>query len=223
MSFMLSQSVSFCEIDGQRVFLDLVEDRYFGLSDTGNASFTKLITGACLTAEDQRQLARLEQTGVLRSTADKCRPTPCAAHPASSAILDQRVLPAASVYHALCAALALRRAKRQVGRVPLDRLCNEFRNAKREAQSRNPPADDRVDVRLAVAFQTAARLVGALDQCLALSFALGRSASAAGLPTDLLLGVRLRPFHAHAWIQVDGVILSDQFDNIRPYTPILVL
>jgi hypothetical protein len=76
---------------------------------------------------------------------------------------------------------------------------------------------------VAAAFATAGRLVSTLDQCLALSFAMTRWCLGSGLDAQLSIGVKLRPFEAHAWVSVQGVVVSDRFDNIRPFAPILLV
>jgi hypothetical protein len=43
----------------------------------------------------------------------------------------------------------------------------------------------------------------------------------AGVPARLVMGVRLSPFSAHCWCEVDERILLDTPDNCRGYTPIV--
>jgi hypothetical protein len=40
---------------------------------------------------------------------------------------------------------------------------------------------------------------------------------------DLVIGVRLAPFSFHAWVQFGDIVLNDEVDTVRPYTPILVV
>ena len=76
---------------------------------------------------------------------------------------------------------------------------------------------------LAEAFRRAALITGSLNQCLAISIAMTRKAIANNLDVDLVMGVRLRPFQAHAWIQHGDLLLSDELDTVIPFTPILLI
>lgn len=42
-----------------------------------------------------------------------------------------------------------------------------------------------------------------------------------GVSADLLIGVRIRPFVAHSWVQVQGLALNDLPEYLAAYTPIL--
>ena len=44
-----------------------------------------------------------------------------------------------------------------------------------------------------------------------------------GLPADFVIGVSLHPFAAHSWVQWGTVLVNDQLDAVRHFTPILVL
>ena len=43
-----------------------------------------------------------------------------------------------------------------------------------------------------------------------------------GIEANLVLGVRRKPWAAHAWVQAGNTVLSDYCDIVRPFTPILV-
>ena len=36
----------------------------------------------------------------------------------------------------------------------------------------------------------------------------------------MIVGVRLHPFSAHCWLQVDDIVLNDTLEGIAPYTVI---
>jgi hypothetical protein len=74
---------------------------------------------------------------------------------------------------------------------------------------------------VAVAFERTARIVRSHDQCLSRSLALARRLAALGLPADLVIGVRLRPFAAHCWVHAGEWLVNDRIDTVRTYTPIL--
>lgn len=43
-----------------------------------------------------------------------------------------------------------------------------------------------------------------------------------GFDSDIVFGVRSHPFAAHCWIEAGGVVLDDDLDRVRAYTPIAV-
>lgn len=77
--------------------------------------------------------------------------------------------------------------------------------------------------RVAAAFEDSARLTRSHDQCLARSIAVATQLAGSGVAVDLVIGVHLRPFGAHCWIQVADRLVNDRYDAVRAYTPILVL
>nr|WP_286207875.1 lasso peptide biosynthesis B2 protein [Hephaestia sp. MAHUQ-44] len=140
-----------------------------------------------------------------------------------SSILDRDDLPSPPLLATLHAAMRLRRAKAMLRHTSLAQMVRRFRLAKARLATAERSATIDTALRLATAFQAAARLVDALDQCLPLSFALAHRALQHRLPVDMLIGVKLRPFEAHAWVQSEGTVLSDRLDAVQPYTPILAL
>jgi hypothetical protein len=83
------------------------------------------------------------------------------------------------------------------------------------------PAD--TPERVGAAFSRAAVMTNSLNECLAVSIAIVRRAIASGIDAQLVLGVKLRPFQAHAWAQAGPTLISDQFDTVACFTPILVV
>jgi hypothetical protein len=59
-------------------------------------------------------------------------------------------------------------------------------------------------------------------ECLVRSTLLMSFLACLGLRADWVFGVRLHPFAAHCWVQVNGVCLNDDVERLAPYTPIMV-
>lgn len=57
--------------------------------------------------------------------------------------------------------------------------------------------------------------------CLLDSVALGKFLLWQGLSPTLVIGVKTRPFGAHAWVQIGSFVLNDKVENVRMHTPIL--
>ena len=66
-------------------------------------------------------------------------------------------------------------------------------------------------------------LFSARDRCLHDSLTLVTFLAAEQIPARWVIGVRIRPFAAHSWVQHDGLVLNDQHERVRAYRPILVV
>jgi hypothetical protein len=66
------------------------------------------------------------------------------------------------------------------------------------------------------------RLWSAENRCLPRSLALANALRNAGGAARLVIGVRLNPFAAHAWVQDGAIVLNDTLDHVLLFTPILV-
>jgi hypothetical protein len=84
-------------------------------------------------------------------------------------------------------------------------------------------ADD-ADVRLhriAAAFAAAGLVIPAADRCLVRAIALHSLCRRMGIRPRLVFGVRLDPFRAHCWVELDGLVLTQDFEQARLFTAIL--
>lgn len=70
-------------------------------------------------------------------------------------------------------------------------------------------------------FAAARNWVPAAYVCLFDSLTLMRFALARGVRADLVFGVRSRPFAAHCWVEVDGIILDDGGEECRSFAEIV--
>ena len=73
------------------------------------------------------------------------------------------------------------------------------------------------------AFLTALPWIPSQGQCLKRSFALRRLLARDGIETDWVFGVRTWPLLAHCWLQIDEVLLADDLDRVRGFSPILTV
>jgi hypothetical protein len=90
----------------------------------------------------------------------------------------------------------------------------------RPAQSARSHGDA---LRVAAAFEACDNLIGSKDRCLPRSLAACHRMLDLGLAAHLVVGVRLNPFHAHAWVQWGDCLVNERVDATRPFTPILVV
>lgn len=61
------------------------------------------------------------------------------------------------------------------------------------------------------------------DQCLSRSLLLARFLTVRRIPADLVIGVKLGPFAAHAWVEYEGSVVNDHLETVQAYTPILCI
>lgn len=61
------------------------------------------------------------------------------------------------------------------------------------------------------------------DRCLFDSLALMYLLHLEGLDARWVIGVKDRPFAAHAWVQQDDLVLNDLHEHVRRFTPILIV
>ncbi|WP_207906171.1 MULTISPECIES: lasso peptide biosynthesis B2 protein [unclassified Novosphingobium] len=77
--------------------------------------------------------------------------------------------------------------------------------------------------RVASGFQGISGLFGRHDQCLPLSIAIVRECLRNGLSAKMVLGVQTNPFNAHAWVQFGNILLIDDPNFVKDFTPILAV
>jgi hypothetical protein len=63
----------------------------------------------------------------------------------------------------------------------------------------------------------------AKDACLFDALSLCEFLAAYHLYPKWVFGVQSRPFAAHCWLQLDGIVLNDTVDHVKRYTPIMVV
>jgi len=63
----------------------------------------------------------------------------------------------------------------------------------------------------------------AKDACLFDALALSEFLAGYRVYPQWVFGVQSRPFAAHCWLQLDGLVLNDTVDHVKRYTPIMVV
>lgn len=219
MRYRLAPQVSFCETGHRLVFLDVATDRYFCLEPPMEAAFRAAMANDPRAPADTLQtlIARgvlIAGEGLLASTT----PPPEPRHSAFD-FLERRGLQPLRTMRAVAALIGARGSLRKRGlAATLDALAHVTVNDRR-----TPAPNDADSVAVALAFRTTQLLVSPLDQCLPRSIALATLLFREGASASFVMGVRLRPFLAHSWVQAGDVVLNDRPDTVRTFTPILVI
>lgn len=216
--YRLRDGLSFCRIGERSLFLDLVADHYFCLSAPLDRAFSAL----CETKVVDPALASiLVEMGIIIASRDAPSPSPCASR--SWIATGRSDLHARSAIASLAMALARRALwSRRVRHRPLAENVQYLERQKQKgARTGSPPSA--TIARIEEAYRRAALIVPTRDRCLATSMALMSALMAQGARADLVLGVKLDPFQAHCWVELDGAVIGDEPDLLRPFTPILVV
>ncbi len=215
--YTLRDGLSFCRTEGQVIFLDLHADRYFGLRPALDQAFRSLIDANHI---DARQCDALLEAGIIIRSPVGIRPAPCPRSHASEArlpIAKPRLSPAY-----LASALTRRfwwRAR--LRQLPFSRNIRSIERRKLGVAPRTAPTDRLAHIDQA--YRRAAMIVSARDQCLPTTLSLASWLIALGIRPDLVLGVKLNPFQAHSWVEVDGMVVADDPDQVRPFCPIRII
>ncbi len=211
----LASGCSVALIDGRAVILDARADRYRLV--VGRKARALLALARNIPVEDDAALDALCAEGALVPPLDKSIATASSIDPQRSAIempqSEGQAVSLASVGRALTAAMA---------RLKIAGLHGALQWAAAiQLATRTSPAP--CAVALAQSYDRARGRLPASRVCLRDSLALYASLCRHGVVCNLVLGVRLDPFGAHAWVQSEDVVLSDTLWSVRPMRPILVL
>jgi hypothetical protein len=214
MSVSLRAGVSWCLCSRHAVFLDLPRDRYFCLPEPLDLIFQRW---AADEPPDAAARDALIAAGVAEPGAGS---SPVAADfPTATRDLANGVQ-GGSLRTALRAIFGQLQARRWVKRRSLASIMTDIASAARRA---GRPRDEAVLRRIAGAFATSGMLLRAADQCLPRAIAAARLCRHHGQDVALILGVRLNPFAAHSWVQSGDAVVVGDLEQVRLYTPILVV
>lgn len=222
MGFTLRSGISFCDVSGRLLFLDVMADRYFCLGPEAEKAFRIAMRDRYTAPPGAGPLKRLIEARMLIATADESVPMPCQAPAAATgSLLDCIDVPA-----------TMRLRLGVLRDIAAARFDLKYRNlqqvlaavAKQKCRPGPCPGETgRTASQIAAAFQWSGNLMRSHDQCLPRSVAAARRLASMGVAADLIIGVRLNPFAAHSWVQCGQWLVNDRADNVRPFTPVLIL
>lgn len=218
MGYHLAPNLSYCCADGQRVFLDTKRDRYFCLDAAVDLSFQIWADGRVPNPADAQNLASLVRRGVLlEHSGPHAMSHGCPKVDAAYASLFDRAA-GSSASSAICAFARFRWAGL---RLRIFGLAASLHALDRHKSHVFPCAGaaERAQM-VASAFREAARFATTRHHCLPHALAVAHALAARNVSGTLVIGVRARPFGAHAWVQLGNMVVNDSVDNVRDFTPI---
>lgn len=205
--------LAYCIVNGCAVFLDIDADRYFCLPADLNRAFLNDLENP--NSLDDCDLQRL----VLHRVHSDGSKAPAPISPRVT-LPREALEPGRPGKFLLKAALAQSVMQFRLKRWSFARIMQVERS---RSNVRSRPKDLSDVAHLYASFCALTSWFGEADQCLARALAFRMIALRHGQAATLVIGVKLDPFAAHCWIQDDLCILSDRFERIRLFTPILVV
>ncbi|OWQ94251.1 hypothetical protein CVO77_08360 [Sphingopyxis lindanitolerans] len=213
-SYDIRPGLHFCRFESEYVFLDLPAGRYFLIQGRTSQAFAHFLDQR---ASDDEQAVLLDQQliGPAGGLAIGNLPLP----PAVTASLIDQPLPDTPWLDTLRAIAAQRRARFDIGRIPVFEIT---RRMGERLEKHSPESRQETYIRVAAAFHRARRYALATDRCLERGIAMRRILARARCDARLVFGVTL-PFAAHCWVQAGEAVLTDPLDVILRYKPILAV
>lgn len=222
MAIGLKPNISFCDVEGQLVFLDTKADRYFGLSPAAERGFRNFLADPASPAPASAYRA-LVDAQLLEMDAPAA-PIACPARTCGRESLLDRLEASdhgSSISATLAASVTILSMRAQLRLRRLSRILARLGTSKSAVRDWRHAPDEAMAI--IAAFAASARTLRSHDQCLPRSLALAHALIRSGLKADLFLAVRLRPFAAHCWVEHDGLIANDRAAHVDSYQPILTL
>jgi len=231
--YFLAKHAFVCAVGTDVIVLDLKRDKYFAFERDFWEPIVRCIGGwpdqegahSDDTAPDGNALAHLMESGLLTDNGQEGKDaTPAAVAMASSSLIeDFRIQPpAVRAGHVFVFVGAILAAMLRLRFQPIERV------VARISDRRSPQQAQQADIAtirdLTEIFRRLRPLLfSSRDHCLFESLALLNFLSHYGIQPTWVFGVTAAPFSAHCWLQSGQVACNDPLDQIRRYTPIMVV
>lgn len=209
------------------VLLDMRRNRYFGLDEAGSRTLTDLLSSGEAMPSSEPLISNWLRAGLLQTT-------PCG---------QRRFSPEAIDLHRVLCLDELVHVPRHVRMYDLACFCWQTMTVHRElrtqtlysiacalhaqTQGLRPPkqsVDPRVLARTVNAFRSLRPYAfAARERCLFHALALTRFIIAHGIDATWVIGVRLRPWGAHSWVQHGEYLLDTTAEAVRDFKPIIAV
>lgn len=228
MHYLLREDLSYCDVDGHLIFLDIAQDRYFKLTGAlenamrrfqAHADVAPTLVNDLVAA---RILVEASDLKARTTVANIRRPT-CSAIEQPTLISDRR-LSAATVFEVMATVWSTRhQLKTCTLKTNLD-AASTYRDRKTDADEiATPTAHQRLLLQVNWQFAHARRYVPIEPVCLLDSLSLLRFLSRRGLSANIVFGVTPEPFAAHCWVQAGDMVLNEALFDTHAYTPIRIV
>ena len=246
--YALSRHVFVCLQGEHVVFLDVHKDRYFALEAAGTAGLGEWVAGWPVAAPFAQGVARcvgetpmrrdpprvdseslaavlslLVQKGILTSPDEGKAATPQPIEPLRGELYVEafdehpKVRPGRA-FNFISAAV---RARLLLKHRPFESVVARVRR-RVDSHQQEPPSPEFYLQELVSTFVFLRPYVFASkDACLFDALALSEYLAAYRIYPRWVFGVQARPFAAHCWLQLNGIVLNDTVDHVKRYAPIM--
>ena len=220
MGFALREGVHYCVANQRVALLDLNANALFCLPPDLDDSFQ---SWACGDTDQAYKLEPLFDRGILVRTNSEQAPAPCPKLTFPRRTWDPFLAPSPSAPGVLAAVGTQVATMAALKLMPISRLLKRMASRKQAAILRADPTADPKALRALTEMAASRAFVATQDKCVRWSIAMSRHLRGAQAYPELVFGIRLEPFSAHAWVQFEDMILSDTADHAAQYTPLLVV
>jgi hypothetical protein len=220
MAYALRPDVFWCIANKRVVLLDVIADRYMALPIDADAEFQAWAQGDF--KANPRGLDTLVAAGMIipSANAGSSQATTFSTPSTSRYPPQTERADLAGLTEAWLVQLQTRRALK---RMPLSSIIADLRQGKANPTKAKSSTEIGRRGRAIDTYLRSARAISTQDQCLRWSISMVRFLRRRHYYPNLVLGVRMMPFSAHAWVQDGDVVLSDTVEQVSAYTPILVV
>lgn len=225
MHYRLRENLSYCDVDGHMIFLDIAQDRYFKLSGHLEKAMRRFgvheDVASALLADLVAARILVEAPGLEThaTTANIQRPTRSAVEQPATIPGDR--LSMAIVFEVMAIVWSTRRHLRtRPLKTNLDEAC-AYRD--RKAGTHEVTTFSALEHRLLQTnrqFAHARHYVPIEPICLLDSLSLLRFLSRRELSANIVFGVTPEPFAAHCWVQASDMVLNETLSDANAHTPI---
>lgn len=219
----LKLDTSYCVTNNRAVFLDLSTDRYVCLPPDLEGAFLNLLQDPPGTKTDESAQSLLIDTGLFIRNPDTRPFVAPAAIPTPKRSLLEQDEPTCLAMHVAVATVSQLITTLRLRNQSLGRTVIRLRRQKANGHAFPHDVSDAEISRYVRAFLMTRRLIANQNRCLQRSIALVDYLALFGLYPTFVIGVRMQPFAAHAWVQFGETVLNDYLDEVLVHTPILVV
>ncbi len=236
--FLLSKHVFLSLVDDYCVFLDLKKDRYLSIERSKTRAFEHLIAGwprDCQDNElaigsrrmssDDASVLALADRGLLTRDPSKGKGVVTVALPAPTSARSRRDLSTPITLSSRDVEAFMIASIRAATMLRWQSIESTVRRVQERKVSRS--SDNALDIdeteRLLAVFETLRPFFPAKYLCLFDSLVLLEFLAINRLFPDWIFGVRVKPWHAHCWLQQSDLVLNDALHRVRSFTPIMVV
>lgn len=219
MALALRDNIFYCIANNRVALLDLKANALFCLPDSLDSPFQAWAGGD---PDQAMHLEPLLRRGILvRSEAGVPPRPPCLETP--SRTWDSASARSPSSIGVLGAISDQIATMAMLKCIPIHILLGHTAAQKKAARHRTDPIGDPGAIRALSEMFGSRAFIGTQNKCVRWSIAITRHLRGVQAYPDLVFGIRMAPFSAHAWVQCKDMILSDTADHAAQYTPLLVI